>query len=342
MCRNLAFKTKAMRPVQFDFPVISVGNLSMGGTGKTPHVEYIVRLLHSNELKPGVLSRGYRRKTKGFILADGTADHRTIGDEPFQYLSKFDFAEVAVDEDRVHGVISMLKERPHLNAIVLDDAYQHRALKPGLNILLTEYDRPYFKDFIIPAGRLREWRIGYKRADVIVVTKCPEGLSEADRNAFTARLRPEPHQRVFYSKIRYGTVRSLFGDESLDDLVDHDIALMTGIANPDPLVKHLKSCGNRVHQLRLPDHHDFTSKDLDRIENIYDHIPSDRKIILTTEKDAMRLRSKDDARLKNLRYFYIEIEVELLANNAQFDGQIIEYVRENQIDSQPFGGEDGE
>lgn len=339
--RNLAYYTKAMRPVKFDFPVISVGNLSVGGTGKTPHVEYIIRLLQNENLKVGTLSRGYRRRTKGFVLADKNCDYKQIGDEPMQYHTKFDQVVVAVDEDRIHGVISTLKAHPELNTLVLDDAYQHRALTPGLNILLTEYHRPFFNDFLLPAGRLREWRKSYKRADIIVVTKCPENLEEPEQSKFINDLKLQKHQKVYFSAINYGSINRLASSDTINELRNFEVVLLTGIANPKPLITHLESLGNTIRSIEYRDHHSFKPKDLMHVAQIFDNIASERKVILTTEKDAMRLMSLNNDKLKSLPIYYIEIKVELLNGAEQFKNEIIEYVRENQIDSEPFGEGDG-
>jgi tetraacyldisaccharide 4'-kinase len=320
------FKSKA-----FKLPVIVVGNLSMGGTGKSPHIEYLVRLLKKDR-KLATLSRGYKRSTKGFIEADSASTAATIGDEPLQFHRKFSDLTVAVDADRVNGITTLLQNHPNLNAILLDDAFQHRKVKPGFSILLTEFDAPYSSDFVVPSGRLREFRGGSNRADIIVVTKCPTNLTEAQRHAMLKRLNPKSDQKVYFSFIKYKGLRSVFGNEALPlESLNNDltIAVFTGIANPKPLLGFLEQQQCKIEHQQFPDHHAYSSADLQSIRKIFDNIAAENALLLTTEKDAVRFMSTaTDQDWKNLPFYYIEIEIAFHGSDkAQFDEQVLNYVR---------------
>jgi len=322
---------------QFDLPTISVGNLSAGGTGKTPHIEYLIRLLKP-EFYIATLSRGYGRKTTGFILSDTQSTASDIGDEPLQFKKKFSGLRVAVDGNRVRGIKHLLKEFPSLQSILLDDAFQHRAVKPGLSILLTDFSRLFVNDNLLPSGSLREFKSGMKRADIIVVTKCPEILLPIERKRLISEINPLPHQRIYFSYIKYGDFIPVTGDGTNPLAKEYyfernfSVALLTGIANTRPLEYYLKDKIKNIFPIKFGDHHHFTKNDISNIQKIFNNIVTANKIILTTEKDAMRLKSAAYAEaIKNLPLFYIPIEIEFHNNDKQaFNEQILHYVRANQ------------
>jgi tetraacyldisaccharide 4'-kinase len=322
--RNKLFDWKILPVEEFDVPVISVGNLAVGGTGKTPHIEYLVRLLKT-DYRVAVLSRGYKRKTHGFIIADKTATARTTGDEPFQMFRKFPDITVAVDADRRRGIRRLLdlpeNNRPEI--ILLDDAFQHRYVKPSLSILLTDYSRPFFKDSLLPAGRLREPAANAKRADIIIVTKCP-----ANREPLPINL----SQSLFYSFLNYKEIEPVFnGDKNIEETA---ALLVTGIANPAPVIRYLN---NRIVGLRIMlygDHHDFTKKDFEDIEKTFAAARQAKfaknMIIISTEKDAARLVDNPDVpeRLKPF-WYYLPIETAFAAEDEKlFTNKIKQNVKE--------------
>jgi tetraacyldisaccharide 4'-kinase len=334
-CRNLGFNTAVLKSVKFDLPIISVGNLSAGGTGKSPHIEYLIKLL-MREFNVATLSRGYGRSISGFHLVDEDSTIIHCGDEPLQFKNKFPDIPIAVNKSRVLGVIELLKNKPDVNCILLDDAYQHRAITPSFSILLTEYNRPFFKDYMLPTGNLREWSLGKKRADVIIVTKSPEQLTNKERNIFIKKIKAEPHQSVYFSTLKYGQIKPMNTGESFDSLSmlkDYQILLVTGIANPMPLVSKLHAEELDFKHLKFKDHHPFRQKDIQHIRNIFDTFGA-RKIILTTEKDIQRLRLAD--KNNELAIHYVKIEVELLGDETTFETQIINHVRKNKTNSGAF------
>lgn len=303
--RNLLFDWGWKQSVKPDVPTIGVGNLRMGGTGKTPHTEYLIRLLSSHHI--ALLSRGYGRQSKGFLLADAQSTAVTIGDEPAMMKAKFPDLTVAVCEDRVEGIrrLMQLPQPPRL--VLLDDVYQHRHLKPSLSILLTEYGDPYFDDHILPFGNLREWRCGSRRADIVVVTKCPPLVSEQQRQAYRTKLKIKPHQLLHFSQIDYGQPLPLYGGADWQPV--KEVLLLTGIAHPAPLKRHLeKQC--TVHHLDFPDHHDFSAADIKQIVTTFNGIHETSKAIVTTEKDAMRLRNGAcSSQLSALPIYYLPITI---------------------------------
>lgn len=287
--RNKLYDVGFMSSVSFSVPVICVGNLSTGGTGKTPHIEYLIRLLQYR-YRVSTMSRGYKRLTKGFRLADAQTDAKHIGDEPMQFHEKFSEVAVSVCEDRMTGIPMLLARRPDIDVILLDDAYQHRSVKPGLNILITDYSRPFYKDYILPFGSLREGRKAASRADIIIVSKCPANLAQAERDTMVRHINPAPHQQVFFTGIRYSTPYDFFSGMSVAINSDARIVLACGIAKPEPLVAYLKRQAAAVHLLRYPDHHYFSTANLEEIKKTFDNWQEPNKIIVTTEKDAVRLR----------------------------------------------------
>lgn len=259
--RNKLYDLGIKKSKAYDFPIICVGNLSAGGTGKTPMIEYLIDLL-KNDYKVATLSRGYGRKTKGFLIANENATAESLGDEPFQFYNKFkNDVIISVDENRNHGIqnLRLLDELPEI--ILLDDAFQHRKVKAGFNILLTTYSNPYFKDFVLPTGNLREPKSGAKRADIIVVTKCPNNISEGHKNKIIERIRPEDYQHVFFSSIKYSNhVVSSNNTVKIDDLLE--FTLVTGIANSKPLVDFLSEKKLEFSHLNFKDHHEFSQQDI--------------------------------------------------------------------------------
>lgn len=282
--RNWLYDVGLLKSVAYDLPVIAVGNLSVGGTGKTPMVEYLIRLLQSH-YRVAVLSRGYRRKSTGFVLADDGATVDSIGDEPFQIHKKFPEILVAVDADRRRGIETLLKESKP-DVILLDDAFQHRRVKAGFYVLLTSFDNLYCDDMMLPAGNLREWASGASRADVIVVTKCPPDLSDSAKDAITHKLRPKARQKVFFSSIAYADhVTDYRAQIPVEKVRSTKKTLVAGIAKPQPFFDYLKRDGDAI--LEFPDHHDFSERDLTAIA-----AAGVDNMIVTTEKDFVRLTGR--------------------------------------------------
>lgn len=332
--RNLLFDTGVFKESEYPVRIIAVGNLVAGGSGKTPHVEYLIRLLRS-KYSLATLSRGYGRKTKGYYLAGDDDDHLSIGDEPLQYTRKFDDIIVAVDEKRNNGIANLcsLEDAPEI--ILLDDAFQHRWVKPGLNILLTDFHSVYVHDFILPAGYLREPASGAKRADIIIVTKTPEIFSPITRRRLIEEIKPLPKQKVFFSYISYDDPIPL--TESARGLTPQNLTaafLFAGIANPYPLEDYLRRKYTEVVTMKFADHHIYTENDLKNIRSVYsDHLVR-KKILITTEKDAMRLSSSNLlSLLEDIPLAYIPIRIKFHDNDGQaFDEQILAYVEQNKSD----------
>ena len=323
--RNKLFDKNILRSASFNFPLICVGNLSVGGTGKTPMAEYLIRLL-TNKYKVATLSRGYKRKTKGFAIADDTTTAVDIGDEPMQLHKKFPGITVAVAEERVVGIPQLLHARPATEVIILDDAFQHREVRAGLNILLTEYGDLYTRDFILPAGNLRDVKSSSKRAHLIVVTKCKSHLTEEDKQDIIKELNPLADQQVFFTKIEYATPYHLFTKEMR--FIEHDchILLICGIANPAPLKETLTDYTDTYEMIRFGDHHIFTVDDLSEIKKQFSKIDSANKIILTTEKDGVRL-AKYENELKDFPVYVLPMRHKFLfGEQDKFDETIISFV----------------
>ncbi len=311
--RNFLYAHGVFKAYTFAMPVIVVGNLSTGGTGKTPHTEYLVRIL-SGKFHVAILSRGYRRRSSGFILAGKRTTVAEIGDEPFQYHSKFDGVDVAVDSNRKNG-IEQLISAVNPDVILLDDAYQHRRVKAGFYILLTAYGDLYADDLVLPAGNLREFAAGARRADVIIVTKCPSTLTVGAQQEIIRKLKPRHSQPVFFTTVAYDeNVYGINGSIARDSLTEKKI-LVAGIAKPEPFFRYLQRDGDELQT--YPDHHDFTEAEVAQLESA-----SQEKIIITTEKDYMRLKG----RLPEDRLFYLPIRVKFLNGKDQFDKLIADYV----------------
>ncbi|HEX2683832.1 MAG TPA: tetraacyldisaccharide 4'-kinase [Ferruginibacter sp.] len=324
--RNWLYNKNILKSASFNFPIICVGNLATGGTGKTPMTEYLVRLL-KNEFQTATLSRGYKRKTKGFAIADPHSTALLIGDEPMQLHQKFPDIVVAVGEERVVAIPQLLHERPETQVIILDDAFQHRHVRAGLNILLTEQANLYTRDLILPAGDLRDVRSSSKRADIIVVTKCRTDLTEAEKNDIIAEINPAGHQTVYFTAVVYSMAYHLFTKKSFDVTHDCHILLISGIANPRPLKEHLAKHADTYEMLRYADHHIFDSSDLRDIKEQFEKIESGNKVVLTTEKDAVRLE-KFVNELKDFPIYVVPIEhVFLFHEGGKFSSQVTDFIK---------------
>jgi tetraacyldisaccharide 4'-kinase len=329
--RNKLYDWNVLLSKKFDTPVIVVGNLSVGGTGKTPHTEYLIRLLNK-EFKVATLSRGYKRKTKGFILANNYSTSKEIGDEPQQYKQKFPHIDVAVDGNRCRGINKLIENNPTLDVILLDDAFQHRSVKSGLSIILTDFYNVFVENYMLPTGTLREYIPGYKRADIIVVTKTPQNLFPITKKRLIEEIKPFPHQKLFFSYIKFCSLIHLESAQYQPaDEKYNSILMVTGIANSYPLEEHLKNLCLDLVTMQYPDHHQYSEKDLIKIKNTFNKIASKDKIIVTTEKDAMRFMEPClQEYVKELPLFYVPIEVELNEEcKTEFDNKILNYVREN-------------
>ncbi|WP_298766619.1 tetraacyldisaccharide 4'-kinase [uncultured Polaribacter sp.] len=318
--RNLFFDFGIFKQTSFKIPVIVVGNLSVGGTGKTPQIEYLIRLLQ-NDFKTSVLSRGYKRKTKGFILLNNTHTATEVGDEPLQYFKKFNKISVAVDEDRVHGVKQLLAQKKP-DVVLLDDAYQHRKVKGSFYILLTKYQDLFIDDFLLPTGNLRENRAGANRSTVILITKCPLDLAVKEQQIIRKRF-AQFNKQIFFTGISYGTL--VLGDKefAVNELESYNVLLVTGIANPKPLVNYLDGLQVNFKHLVYSDHHHFSETDILAIQNQFQEIKSSKKIILTTEKDYVRLKGS----IENLSYLPIKtsfLNDQSLIFNALIDAHLKE------------------
>lgn len=333
--RNLLFDMEILKSESYPIPLINVGNITVGGTGKTPHVEYLIRLLSEN-YKVAVLSRGYKRKSKGYLLAKLTSSIQKIGDEPWQMKQKFPHIHVAVDANRRRGIQRLIEdeETKDVEVILLDDAYQHRYVKPGLNILLTDYHRLFTEDTLLPAGRLREQPAGKRRANMVVVSKCPQGMKPIEYRVLQRRLDLMPFQKLFFSTLRYGYLKGLFNGQilDLDTLKEQkqNVLLVAGIGNPQQLEDDLRKYANHVSVLSFPDHHYFSTRDTKKIASEFEKL-SEPKLIVTTEKDASRLLDLKGLSIQVENNLYVlPIKVEILKENATtFNSNIENYVRKN-------------
>ena len=322
--RNVFYNLGIFKSKKFKTPIINVGNLSVGGSGKSPMVMYLADLL-SKHYRTGVLSRGYGRVTKGYGITNYESNYKIVGDEAMQLFERFkNRFVIAVSEQRVQGAEKVISDMD-LDVLVLDDAYQHRAIKPGFNILMTDYNDPYFKDFVLPAGDLRESRSGASRAQIIMVSKCPNDLTEEKKQYFVSRIKPAYNQKVFFSSIRYD--ENIFSvNKKLPDnnLAYYDILLITGIANPKPLVQHLAKFSQKVKHLKFKDHHNFSDSDIKNILAEYKKL-GEYKLILTTEKDYVRLKTFDY--LRELVYYWpINVSID---KQQEFNQIVLDYVRKN-------------
>ena len=335
--RNTLFETGFLKSRSFSIPVISVGNITVGGTGKTPHVEYLIRLLQDHS-RVAVLSRGYKRKSHGFQIANESSTARTIGDEPFQMKQKFPKVIVAVDKNRVHGIEALNQKYQDIDVILLDDAFQHRYVKPGINILLVDYHRLIIYDTLLPAGRLREPLTGKNRADMVIITKCPKDLKPMEYRVITKAMDLYPYQQIFFTTLEYGELTPLFKKEAptvnLDKLKDHDVLLLTGIASPRQMKEDLTPVVSKLSMLSFPDHHAFSQKDIEQISSEFAKLPSP-KCIITTEKDAARFIGLEGLSNEIKENIYIlPVHIKFMLNQEEkFNENIIGYVRKNSRNS---------
>lgn len=339
--RHKLYDWGIFRSKGYDIPSICVGNLNLGGTGKTPHVEYLLNLL-SDKYEVAVLSRGYGRKTKGFLLAEKTHNSSDIGDEPLQYITKYDKIKVAVDENRCDGVNKLLEMKDPPKLILLDDAYQHRKIKPGLNILLTDYYNIYKKDILIPTGGLRDIKYAARRADIIVVTKSPNVLTPYYKKDTEDVLKALPYQKIFYSYVEYQSFKPLSKKAFSFDIKEaKTVLLFCGIANTYSLEDYLKRNFHYISVIQFTDHHIFTDKDIDDIINKFNHLIGKNKFIVTTEKDVMRLRSTSLLeKFEETPLFYIPIKIKFhKEENGSFDEEIINYINKYDIKNIKDAGE---
>jgi tetraacyldisaccharide 4'-kinase len=333
--RNQLFDWGLLPSEEFTVPVISVGNLAAGGTGKTPHTEYLVRLL-KEKYKVAVLSRGYKRQTKGYLLAGGESAYPAIGDEPFQIKRKFPGILVAVDSDRRRGIHNLLslpeEEKP--DVILLDDAFQHRYVTPSLSIVLTDYNRLFYKDRLLPAGRLREPASGIRRADVVIVTRCAEGLKPIDYRIISDEMKPDAHQALFFTRITYGELTPLFPDDAGPSgcrshiQEDDEVLLLAGIAGPEPFAEEVKKHTGKVTPMFYPDHHHYTKQDLRKINNTFNRMNPANRYILTTEKDAARLLQNPGLPEEwRGALYYLPVAIDFRAENKlPFDRLVLNHI----------------
>lgn len=328
--RNKLFDIKILSSKEFDIPIISVGNITAGGTGKTPTTEYLISLMR-NEFSIATLSRGYKRKTRGYILASLDSRTTDIGDEPKQIKQKFPEVIVSVCESRVKGILKILRGNNNVNAIILDDAFQHRHVSPGISILLIDYNRPLAHDHILPYGYLRESAHQMKRANIILITKCPREIKPIEKRIIEKDLHLFPYQSLYFTTIKYAKACSVYHKDKNIELDDRPILLVSGIANPSQLLAHVKGFSKNVQHISYPDHYSYTQKDIDHITQRFSNIADDRKVIVTTEKDAMRILDFENLPVELTdKIYFIPIEIEFMyKDNDTFNKQILNYVRTN-------------
>lgn len=328
--RNKLFDSGTFKSFAFDFPIIAVGNLSFGGTGKTPMVEYLIRLL-ANNYKLATLSRGYKRKTHGYRLATEQDNYETLGDEPALLRMKYPMVQVAVAEDRALAIPQMIGGISGLQAILMDDAMQHRSVEPGLLIMLTAYDELFTRDQVLPTGNLREARIGYKRAQFIVVTKCPPNITAEEKQRIRQEIDPQPGQLVFFAYQQYQQPYKLANNpDRLTPDKDTDVLLVCGIANPEPLQKFLEQHFRNVYLRSFADHHAFTQDDMESITTGFMNMEHEKKLIITTEKDAVRFfGQKNWILVSKLPIFVQPVNMEFFPESKElFNNEILRYMAE--------------
>lgn len=334
--RNKLYDWRLLASRKFELPTIGVGNLAVGGAGKTPLIEYMIRLFLREGLYPITLSRGYKRKTTGFVLATDASVVDEIGDEPLLYKTKYQI-NVAVDANRVRGIRNLIRMFGRQDPVILlDDVYQHRAVRSGLNILVTEYNNIYYRDAMLPAGNLREFSSGVKRADVIVVTKTPDRTTPVEMRAVLKDIKPLAHQRVFFSYLKYGELYSITNHnvklDTLNELFRYRVIAFTGIANPEPMISYLKEYAAEVKHLPFADHYQYQKQDLINIERYFQKQEGPDKILVTTEKDLMRLKLPALWSLaKTLNIYILPVEVTLKEKEQEFDEMILHFARSRRI-----------
>ncbi|WP_121355287.1 tetraacyldisaccharide 4'-kinase [Flavisolibacter nicotianae] len=314
--RNWLYDKNILKSASFGLPLIGVGNLSVGGTGKSPMVELLLRHLKDHH-KVATLSRGYKRKTKGYALASENTTAIEIGDEPMQFYKKFPDVPIAIGEERLVAIPQLLHDRPQTQVIILDDAFQHRAVKAGLNILLTDYGNLFTRDFFLPTGDLRDSRSSYKRADIIVVTKCPANLSAEEKQSIIREIDPQKGQDLYFTTIAYGTPYHITSHDTVTIDEETEVLLVTGIANPKPLKNFLEERLGTYHMMHYNDHHIFSIDDWRDIRLKFDKMEAPKKLVLTTEKDAMRLL-KFSAEIDGMPFYVMPIEHKFLFDEEPY------------------------
>ena len=336
--RNQMFELGILKSKSYDIPVIAVGNITVGGAGKTPHVEHLVRLLH-DKVKVAVLSRGYKRKSRGYVLADKQSTARDIGDEPYQMMKKFPDIHIAVDKKRCHGIDRLITDEStkDTDVILLDDAYQHRYVKPGINILLVDYHRLIIYDKLLPAGRLREPQSGKSRADIVIITKCPKDLKPMEFRVLTKALNLYPYQKLFFTTLEYCPLEPLFcGDDlQLDEIPkDTNVLLLTGIASPKQMIVDLEPYVGAIEPMTFADHHQFTKRDIRKLNERFAAMP-EPKMIITTEKDNARLFGLEGLSEEVRHHIYLlPIRIQfMLGQEQEFNEKIIGYVQKTSRNS---------
>lgn len=321
--RNWLYDVNILKEKNFTIPIICVGNLAVGGTGKTPHVDYLINLLKT-KYKVVLLSRGYKRKKSGFLYVDKNDLAKKFGDEPYLIKEKHPEIIVAVNKNRKKGIQKILSDYPKTEVIILDDGFQHRKIKAGFNILLTEYDFPFFNDFMLPYGTLRDNKKSYKRADIIIATKCPKIINSKQ---FSEKINLQINQEIYFSNIKYNSWYCAFGKNKIKDFNKYNILLVTGIAKTHQFTKYLKS-NIILKQFKFSDHHNYTEKDIKLIIDTYCSILDENKLILTTEKDFVKLRSFIDL-FNGINLYVCPIEINI-NESSKFDNKVINYVKTNQ------------
>ena len=352
--RNMLFEMGILKSRSYTVPVISVGNITVGGTGKTPHVEYLIRLL-KDKVNVAVLSRGYKRKSHGFVLADAETPMKMIGDEPYQMKQKFPDITVAVDSKRTRGIDHLIggEAGKDIDVVLLDDAFQHRYVKPGINILLVDYHRLIIYDELLPAGRLREPVKSKDRADIVIITKCPWNLKPMEFRVITKAMKLYPYQQLFFSTHEYEMPIAVFPEEqgklgasetldSLASLKDKNVLLLTGIGSPEQMKHDMEQMTDHVTPLTFSDHHDFKQKDIVAINEAFAALP-EPKVIITTEKDATRLAVLEELSSEVKQHLYkLPIYIQIMQDQEElFNQAILGYVRKNSKNSILAKGKDG-
>lgn len=339
--RNFLFDAGFVESRKFKTPVISVGNITVGGTGKTPHTELLLETLRV-EMRVAMISRGYKRKTKGFVEADAGSTAEDIGDEPFQMKRKFPDVVVAVDKNRCEAIDNINRNHPEVSVVVLDDGFQHRYVEPGLNILLVDYSRPMHKDKMLPWGELREPAYNKSRANIIIVTKCPAEALPIDYRLITKDLSPRPYQTLYFSSVDYKEIYPLFGGEERThkSLGETFVLVVSGIKDDVLLVDELKQFADKVESIRLKDHHDYTKSDIEAIAGKFDDMGPCDKIIIVTEKDAAKIVALEDVIPESLRdRIYVQpIGVKILFDKEEcFKKQVLDYIKKNTTNNRISG-----
>ena len=327
--RHKLYDWHIFKITRFEKPVICVGNLNLGGTGNTPHTEYLINIL-KNDYRVATLSRGYGRNTKGFKMAESTSTYEDLGDEPLLYFKKFPEIMVAVDEDRVDGTRKLLYSPNNAEVILLDDAFQHRSIRAGLNILLTEYQHLYCNDFLFPAGTLRDVKSAAKRAHIIVVSKSPKDLDEGEKQQIIRELKPNEEQKVFFSYLEYAPLQPLNEKAKAVTAENTDsVMAFCGIANPKPFIEELKKCHKTVDSLSFADHHTYKESEVNDILKRFENLSGEKKIIVTTEKDAARLTNSPYlCQFETAPLYVLPISVRF-HEEEMFNETILNYVRQN-------------